>query len=71
MALFESYERRIDKINACLLYTSVLLCIKQLLKDDDHWKIFVEALEALFEKYEHVDIKTMGFPEKWEEFMLS
>ena len=49
----------------------VLLCIKQLLKDDDHWKIFVETLEALFEKYEHVDIKTMGFPEKWEEFMLS
>ena len=45
----------------------VLLCLKQLLKNDSHWKIFVQNIELLFEKYESVDIKTMGFPENWKE----
>ena len=44
----------------------VLLCLKQLLKNDSHWKIFVQNIELLFEKYESVDIKTMGFPENWK-----
>lgn len=47
----------------------VLLCLKQLLKNDSHWNIFVENIEILFEKYESVDIKTMGFPEKWKELL--
>lgn len=44
----------------------VLLCMKNLLKKDMHWNIFVEQIKILFDKYEKVDIKTMGFPEKWE-----
>ena len=47
----------------------VLLCLKQLLKTDSHWNIFVDNIELLFEKYESVDIKTMGFPENWKELL--
>ena len=47
----------------------VLLCLKQLLKNDSHWNIFVDKIEMLFEKYESVDIKTMGFPENWKELL--
>ncbi len=31
--------------------------------------LFVKKLEQLFEKYENVDVKTMGFPEKWKELL--
>lgn len=44
----------------------VLLCIKHLLKSDSHWKLFVQEVESLFDKYEQVDIKTMGFTENWK-----
>ena len=47
----------------------VLLCIRMLLKNDTHWNTFVEQVELLFEKYEHVDFKTMGFPENWKELL--
>ena len=47
----------------------VLLCLKHLLKNDSHWNFFVENIELLFEKYESVDIKTMGFPENWKELL--
>lgn len=47
----------------------VLLCLKHLLKTDSHWNIFVDNIELLFEKYESVDIKTMGFPENWKELL--
>ena len=47
----------------------VLLCIRILLKKDKHWNTFVEQVELLFEKYEHVDFKTMGFPENWKELL--
>lgn len=47
----------------------VLLCIRILLKKDKHWNTFVEQVELLFEKYEHVDFKTMGFPGNWKELL--
>jgi abortive infection bacteriophage resistance protein len=47
----------------------VLLCIRMMLKKDKHWNTFVEQVELLFEKYEHVDFKTMGFPENWKELL--
>lgn len=47
----------------------VLLCLKQLLDNDSHWNIFVDKIEMLFEKYEFVDIKTMGFPENWKKLL--
>lgn len=47
----------------------VLLCLKHLLKKDSHWILFVEQIEALFDKYESVNIKTMGFPDNWKELL--
>lgn len=34
-----------------------------------HWNLFVDTLEALLEKYETVDIATMGFPKNWKELL--
>ena len=49
----------------------VLLCVKHLLKSDSHWKLFVQDVESLFDKYEQVDIKTMGFSENWKALLES
>lgn len=48
---------------------SVLLCMRHLLKGDAHWNLFADKLEMLFEKYENVDIRTMGFPENWKKLL--
>ena len=47
----------------------VLLCLKHLLKNDDHWDLFVDKVEMLFDKYESVQISTMGFPENWKDLL--
>ena len=47
----------------------VLLCLKHLLKKDDHWNLFVERIGLLFDKYESVNIETMGFPDNWKELL--
>lgn len=47
----------------------VLLCIKHLLKKDRHWNLFVDNVEMLFDKYERVDIRTMGFSENWKDLL--
>lgn len=47
----------------------VLLCLKHILKNDKHWNMFVDKIEILFDKYENVDIATMGFKENWKELL--
>lgn len=47
----------------------VLLCMKQILKNDKHWNLYVDQIEMLIDKYEKVDVKTMGFPENWKELL--
>ena len=47
----------------------VLLCLNHLFKSNDHWNLFVDKIELLFDKYESVDIKTMGFTENWKELL--
>ena len=47
----------------------VLLCLKHLLKSNDHWNLFVDKIELLFDTDESVDIKTMGFTENWKELL--
>lgn len=47
----------------------VLLCLKYLLKNDAHWNLFVDNIELLFDKYEYVQISTMGFLENWKELL--
>ncbi len=48
---------------------SVLLCMKQLLKGDYQWELFVQNIFILIDKYENIDIGTMGFPDEWEELL--
>ena len=48
---------------------AVLLCMKNLLKNDLHWNLFVDKIELLFDKYECVQIKTMGFPDNWKDIL--
>lgn len=43
----------------------VLLCMKHILKNDKHWNQYVDQVDELIQKYEKVDIKTMGFPDDW------
>ncbi len=47
----------------------VLICMKQLLCKDSHWNIFVDEIELLIEKYDKVDIKTMGFIDNWKDIL--
>lgn len=49
----------------------VLLCLKHLLKYDDHWNMFVDNIELLIEKYECIQINTMGFPLNWKELLCN
>lgn len=65
--LYKEYNEQGIKNNRIF---GVLLCIKHLLKNDVHWILFVQDIETLIEKYEGIDIKTMGFPENWKELLL-
>ena len=47
----------------------VLLCMKHILKNDAHWNQYVDQIDVLIEKYEKVDVKTMGFPENWKKLL--
>ena len=48
----------------------ILLCMKHILKNDSRWNLYVQDIETLIDKYEKVDIKTMGFPKNWKELLL-
>lgn len=53
----EDYAKKI--VNDILTISfGVLLCIRQLVKNDSHCNMFVQNIELLFDKYERVDIKT-------------
>lgn len=47
----------------------VLLCMKHLLKTDNHWRQFIDEIELLLEKYDSVNKQTMGFTENWKELL--
>jgi abortive infection bacteriophage resistance protein len=48
----------------------ILLCMKHILKNDSHWNLYVQDIETLIDKFEKVDIQTMGFPKNWKELLL-
>lgn len=50
---------------------AVILCLKHLLNKNSHWLSFVTTLEALIEKYDDVNIKSMGFPENWKSLLTN
>ena len=43
--------------------------LKQILKSDLHWNLYVNKIQELVDKYEKVDVKTMGFPDNWKELL--
>lgn len=45
---------------------STLLCLKNIIKVDNHWLDFVDMIDTLFEKYPHVKKELMGFPDDWK-----
>ena len=47
----------------------VLLCMKHILKNDAHWNQYVDQIELLINKYEKVDVETMGFPKNCKELL--
>ena len=47
----------------------VLLCMKHILKNNSHWNIYIDQIEMLIDKYENINIKTMGFPKNWKELL--
>lgn len=49
---------------------SVLICMKYILQDDEDWKVFVERLYALIEKYPKVNIHKLGFTNDWKELIM-
>lgn len=48
----------------------ILLCMKRILKNDKHWNQYIEQIQLLIDKYEKVDVKTMGFPDDWKELLI-
>lgn len=65
--LYKQYTQ--NNISNARVYAT-LLCLKHLLPNDEHWKEFVETLSSFFDKYSHVKIKFMGFPDKWKDILL-
>lgn len=41
-----------------------------ILKNDSRWNLYVDEIEILIEKYEKIDIETMGFPETWKDLLI-
>ena len=48
---------------------STVLCLQYLLPNDRYWIEFVDLISAMFDKYEDVNIETMGFVKEWYELL--
>lgn len=40
-----------------------------IIENDKHWNLYVDQIELLIDKYEKVDVKTMGFPDDWKKLL--
>ncbi len=49
----------------------VLICMKHMLPNDQHWVEFINEIDDLFKEYSDVKINTMGFPENWKNLLLA
>lgn len=65
--LYQEYTKAGIKNNRMF---GILLCMKHILKNDSHWNLYVDEIEILIEKYEKIDIETMGFPENWKDLLI-
>ena len=65
--LYQEYTKAGIKNNRMF---GILLCMKHILKNDSRWNLYVDEIEILIEKYEKIDIETMGFPETWKDLLI-
>ncbi len=65
------YKQYTEKDISSVRVFATLLCVKHLIPNDRHWTEFVDRIELLFEKYPHVNIKLMGFPDDWSDVIKS
>lgn len=65
--LYQEYTKAGIKNNRMF---GILLCMKHILKNDSRWNLYVDEIEILIEKYEKINIETMGFPENWKDFLI-
>lgn len=63
--LYKEYQNRVSSNRVF----GTLVCLKHLLSQDKHWRIFVDELESLFDEYKMADKSTMGFPDDWKEIL--
>lgn len=65
--LYKEYSEQGVKNNRIF---AILICMKKILSNDNkHWDVFCETLDALFEKYPHVDKNLMGFTDNWDNLL--
>ncbi len=64
--LYKQYSKQ--NISSVRLFAT-LLCLKHVMPSDRHWQDFVDLIDTLIEKYPHVKINSMGFPENWREIL--
>jgi len=48
---------------------ATLLTLKHILPNDRHWNDFVQTVELLIEKYPSVNLRLIGFPQDWTEYL--
>ena len=48
---------------------ATLLTLKHILPNDLHWHDFVQTVELLIEKYPSVNLRLIGFPHEWTEYL--
>jgi abortive infection bacteriophage resistance protein len=64
------YKQYTDRGVSSLRVYASLVCLKHLLPNDEHWKQFIARIALLFADFPCVDMKLMGFPAFWSEFLL-
>lgn len=64
--LYKEYDEQ--NISNNRVYAT-LLCLMRLIPNDRHWYEFVDAISLLLDKYPHVNIKLMGFPDNWDKLL--
>ena len=48
---------------------AVLLCMREIQKGNDHWNAFVNELNSLTEKYDKINLYSMGFVKGWYDLL--
>ena len=48
---------------------ATLLTLKHVLPNDRHWLGFIQDVEALIDKYPCVNLRLIGFPQDWMDYL--